>query len=44
MAKGMHREKGKQMEPRIYYDPISFFFFLFPEMDKKFGSGWIITI
>ena len=26
MAKGMHRENGKQMEPRIYYDPISFFF------------------
>ena len=43
MAKGMHREKGKQMEPRIYYDPISFLF-LFPEMDKKFDSGWIIAI
>ena len=25
MAKNMHREKDKQMEPRIYYDPISFF-------------------
>lgn len=42
MAKNMHREKDKQMEPRIYYDPISFFF-LFPKMDKKIDSGWIIT-
>lgn len=26
MAKNMHKEKDKQMEPRIYSDPISFFF------------------
>lgn len=40
MAKNMDKEKDKQMEPRIYSDPISFFFSF---LNIKIDSGLAIA-
>lgn len=38
----MNKEKSEKLEPRLYYNPISFL--LFNSKDKEFGGDGIIII